>query len=618
MTLKFTIFDESIEIDEKKDRYNSLRKDFDEFSYMQSEKFTDIFRESYYNIDVLSKNGLNDGFKLIIEGIDRALSILVDNNILDIDRKRFFSNYYGKYYSYDEDFHKINNRYLSIIIPEKNLLDYNERCKNVRLQWKEKGFPIDGSVIDVTKENNMTMASSLTHISYKFKGKTFSGIGNFIEKSKLLNDNETLEVLKTSVYNNCYNIHKALIDCFEDNGLNIYDKYIGEDIINSVEALFNNLTIGVIPQEKVQENIIKIIKGNPYELRYYKFIIYNLGDEYNELDKLADYYGVFGLGDFKLSLLKDKFNKLDLSTEESTIQGKELLTTYMHKLGIGTQNPYYFKIEERLKELDLIKRTVEDIEFPTREMASLAREDKSKIEEVLKNINSDSEEEILQALDNIKRLDLKTILKIKYIDLLNQKLKTIIEKADFLYLNTKFDCKSLYSEEEVVKALEELRNTDLRTKEALALKERDLITRLTQIIEGNDILKMENIINSYLFFNMSDIQNAVDELSSMDIRSYHLKREKIEYLLDNARFIINNHLNLLDKAKKYDIKLKEKKNGKSLPKDNGFMGSIKKVFGDTINKVNEILSEEDKRAWEFITNNGEKTIEEVYARIQER
>ncbi|MEG2353099.1 MAG: hypothetical protein RSB70_00485 [Clostridium sp.] len=611
MTLKFTLFEEVIEITKESDNYNSLRKDFDEFSYMQSEKFCDIFKNSYSNIEILSENALRDGFVLIMESIDKALAILVNYNILDVDRKGFFSNYYATYYSWDMDFNIINNKYLSLVMQEKDLYEINLKYSNLRSQWREKGYPIDGSIIEISKANDENMSLNLSHKNIKFKGRSIRGIGNFIEKSKLINDSYTMDFLKIAIYQGCCNVHKALIDCLHSKGVQGYGSYVSHDVYTSMEALFNNITVGVIPEEKIKKSIIRIIRANPYEYAYYKFIIINLGDENNEIDKIADYYGVYGLQDFKLSLIKDEFNQLNLSTEENTLSSKESLLNTMKFLGVSIQNPYYNIIEGVLKNFDLNARTVDNIEFTTREIALLAIDDKKKIDVILGSIIKEKELDISEALDKLKRLDLNTILKVKYIDILNQRLSKVIELEDYDYLDENFNIKSFYTEDQCIETLDKLRSINLRTSKAVDIKEREITNKLNQIIENKDMIKIENVVNSYLFFNLTNIQEAVEQLRVMEVRSSHIKGEKIDYLLENSRFIINNHLNLLEKAKKYENKINEKEYSQYATTKKGFIGSLKKVFGDTINKVNDILSEDDKRAWEFITNNGVRAIKDL-------
>ena len=118
---------------------------------------------------------------------------------------------------------------------------------------------------------------------------------------------------------------------------------------------------------------------------------------------------------------------LDLNSENSIKQVKTKIESEEFKTEISKL--LLDKLNNRLKEIDIEKRTVNGILFESRDKANLAREEKVKIDKLVENLDLNSEESIKQAEIKIESEEFKTEVSKSLLDELNNRLKEIdVEK----------------------------------------------------------------------------------------------------------------------------------------------------------------------------------------------
>jgi hypothetical protein len=113
----------------------------------------------------------------------------------------------------------------------------------------------------------------------KTKGKK----NNHITKASL---KPLIENLSKYLYNDCFNIHNAVIDALIQNGVEVVSSKIDEDNIKKSNALFNNYKDGFIDKTNECFVIKQIINLNPYRKDIYEFFIKEDGDfKYYRIDR---------------------------------------------------------------------------------------------------------------------------------------------------------------------------------------------------------------------------------------------------------------------------------------------------------------------------------------------
>ena len=87
--------------------------------------------------------------------------------------------------------------------------------------------------------------------------------------------------------------------------------------------------------------------------------------------------------DMKVKMLKERFNSLPKSTEEEALATKEKLLAYCKEIGIDENNAVISDIDSTLQQIDKDIRTVEGMEFDTREEAVIARKQQIAIDAII-------------------------------------------------------------------------------------------------------------------------------------------------------------------------------------------------------------------------------------------
>ena len=118
--------------------------------------------------------------------------------------------------------------------------------------------------------------------------KTKSKKNNYMTKSSL---KPLIENLSQYIYNDCFNIHNAVIDALIKNDIEIVSSKIDEENIKKSSALFNNYKDGFINRVDGTMVVNQIITLNPYRMDVYEYLVKEDGDFNREIERLADYLG---------------------------------------------------------------------------------------------------------------------------------------------------------------------------------------------------------------------------------------------------------------------------------------------------------------------------------------
>ena len=201
---------------------------------------------------------------------------------------------------------------------------------------------------------------------------------------------------------------------------------------------------------------------------------------------------------------------------------------YSTFIGVYNIDEYMNKFDEILVIHDKNIRTVDGIEFETREEASIAKEELNIIMSTIMKYGEEKEENILNAIEEINN-KITTSLKEKYIKKLNNSLKIAIFNADKEYLDNKYNISSMIIEEDTIQSLKQLEQESIRSKDILENKIKEIQQKQLEIIELNDRKYAEDILKKYLFFSLNDINIAKEEISLSSIRTQKVKDEKIDF-----------------------------------------------------------------------------------------
>ena len=268
-----------VEFDEKTDNYNSIRKSFKNQAEYARDNFKNYCLNNILTLKDLSEKSLEIGMYNIESTIKKGVETLVGYNLITIDINTFKECYCEKY------------------------LNYQRMFNNTIKQTKTK-----------SKKNNYMTKSSLKPL---------------------------IENLSQYIYNDCFNIHNAVIDALIKNDIEIVSSKIDEENIKKSSALFNNYKDGFINRVDGTMVVNQIITLNPYRMDVY--LVKEDGDFNREIERLADYLG-YDLKPYKNQLMDEYID--DCLKNDTDIEFiKEKVVKYAKYIGSLNEAIYLTRID---------------------------------------------------------------------------------------------------------------------------------------------------------------------------------------------------------------------------------------------------------------------------------
>lgn len=561
---EFKLFNEIIEISPQRDNYNIIRNQFDDMAVDVYHEYKKTFKSTYSSIEYLVEKGESLALEYIFEGIDEAVSCLVNNEVYSLDTDTFVSKYYKKYYDFNEALENIADKYYSIVMTEQELDQYRQSRRLNRSRVVGGGFGVGGALKGMATAGTFNAVSGMAHSAVNLTGKVVSTAKASYNKSQLLNAPETVDKLSESLLGCIYGIHFALIDALENETSLQFEIPSSDDQIKC-QNIISNLEKYEIEDLKCQELILEAIELDPYNLELYEYSAQRFGDANREIENLARYFNVY-IDDYKDSLLSDYFNTLDLSTEEGAIDAKEKFMNQMSYYGVS-ENEKLDYIVEKINEFDVLARTVGDIVIDNREDVPLAKEEYEKLMDIFKDINSYSEEQLIKIKTELLSAAYKTIVKNQFISQADKRLSEIdleLRTVDKVVFDTRQDAQEGLAEYDLLMV-------ELKDYEQLGYEK--LIELKQKIISMNFKTKIYDkylkILEEYIYYVKSQDEEAeiVLMMEKLDITNEKDINELKEYIMLHMETDTKSiYLSILDSmneatithAKKY---AKIKKNG---------------------------------------------------------
>ncbi|HBF6040152.1 TPA: hypothetical protein ACKO2U_002057 [Clostridioides difficile] len=573
---KFNFIGNEIYITEERNRYNSIRIEYENIANKAREEFIKVYRSCNENLDDVINNAYDQGASIILKSIKCTLDRLIENKFYNISEELFIEQYCQRVVEiWESAYGIINDQYMNIVLDERQKEEYRQLRKNSRARWQGGGFGIQGAIKGATQAGAMNMATGVAHSAFNMISKIGTSIKVNKQKSKIFNDPSTLDVLSEVIYLAILDIKYSYIKFLENNA-GLQFGYIHEEEEEEANVILSNIK-GRNLDEEEKINLIKgLIDLNPYMESLYTYIVDNFGDENMEVSKMASYFG-FNIEPYKLSLVENKLINLETNTEEETILAKQLILKEVNRLGINSKVNGIEELDRKLNQFDIEARTVDNILFETREDANLARIEKEKVDLILSKINMKIEEEVIRLKNDILSLKLKTGIEDSYIKMIDEKLQ-------------KFDIEA-------------------RTVENLLLDTREEAEKIKL-----DKIKVEEIINNIDETSEQSLLNAKTEIENIGIRlestkgaieklNYSLKKvDEIERTVNEILFDTREEANV---AKKEMLELDEILQNVDLDDEESIKVAMSKIkshgfktkIGDNeANKLNKKLEDIDTQS----------------------
>lgn len=589
--------------------YNNLRKRFLDLSVDAYEKFEALYKSNCLNIDDVHNKAYELGCSCILSNIDEAIGILISYGLMHVDKNVFIDTYYSKFFKWEDDFEEVDRRYREVVLTAEQEKAYREERKAERGRWQGGGFGLGGAIGGAMQAGAMNAVTGAAHSAFNFVGNMVTSVGVNSKKERLFQEPSTMEDLARGVAISVYQIHYAVVNALRDNDNNFIAMYPMDKECEMATALINNLKTGLIPKEKEEEIIKNAIYSNPYDKEIYLFLLKTLGDKSRGIDGITQFLHLDIEKDIE-RLVEDYYVSLSKDTEEATLKSLEAFKDFAEFINKEDISQYLNDFDKILNEHDVNIRTVDGILFETREESNRARVELEEILEIRKDVLNNSEKSIKAAIEAIEAKEFQSIIKDKHLKELNKELEEAIRFEDQLFLNDNYSLSTIISEAEADKAIEELKGLVLRSMDLVEKRVEEVEEKRRLIIEEVDRKFVEDYFNSVVILNERDVEREVNNIRNLNVRTEEVKEEKASYVLLKAEKIIKKHNSLLEKALKYEVRMTSVKVEKKSEKK-GVFGFISKAIEKGANIIDELQEKSEKEAWDFITNNGERTIDEV-------
>lgn len=195
---------------------------------------------------------------------------------------------------------------------------------------------------------------------------------------------------------------KCVFDFFLDalaestgNDLQVFS----DDGVNRAFAMFDNLKAGNIPESREISVALEILHLYPFVPGLFDWVVVKYGDENGDIQKTADSLNIY-IADTKEYLLKQIWDNADFSTEESSLVAQKELEQEEARLSYY-HSEYHTQLDSVLLDFDIKARTVNGVEYKTRDLAQKAKT----LSDLFNSFSLKNETQILEAKDKFISLE---------------------------------------------------------------------------------------------------------------------------------------------------------------------------------------------------------------------
>lgn len=133
-----------------------------------------------------------------------------------------------------------------------------------------------------------------------------------------------------------------------------------------------------------QAALLRVFDLDPYQARWYSYVLQHYGDQDGQLSNTAHYFGVLTVDEEKRSLLAKFAESFTIDTEQQALAAQEKIDAYRKKLAYFEPLLETQTVLQAVKRFDEEYRTVDGVVCSTREAADQAREESADVRRILR------------------------------------------------------------------------------------------------------------------------------------------------------------------------------------------------------------------------------------------
>ena len=286
----FNVLGKIFTVSEQRARYNMYRAVYSKMADELSEKYIKVYLKGIKDIDKIHEEGHQKGLLCIFEAIKKSVDILVNNKIYDIDEEVFFNQYFSRYYTWDEAFDRVDDRYLRIVCSAEELREYREARKESRGRVVGGGFGVGGAIKGSLQAGAMNLATGAAYglLNYFENKATEKRVRQ--EKQALSEDPTVYSTLERGIYENVFNVQYALYDIIGHLDGAEWD-IVGDNEEEKVKILLGNLS-RVRDAEGRSDILLQCLQLDPYNPQVYEKIFADSSLSIGEVGKVCEFFHI--------------------------------------------------------------------------------------------------------------------------------------------------------------------------------------------------------------------------------------------------------------------------------------------------------------------------------------
>jgi len=306
-----------------------LDAQYKKFSSIESllNKFPDIYDE---HLNVLIAN---------------AVENLICNKIYDVDASIFWKEHVKHTKAYGV-FSNLEDQYESILEDQAEKNAYRKARRQNRGKWVGGGFGMEGAIKGAVNAGVLNAGGSIAHGTANVIGSAFSSMGAAIKKSALFNDKNTYSSIISASHFDFRLVLFTFVDFMKKNKLKI--KAVTAKEQDSAAVMFKSISSPSFPKEDIPDAMVKIVLLNPYEEKYYFFLVDKFGDENKEVENLAAFFHI-DVEKYKEDLVLKYYKELPILTLEDALAARDNTANFCKRLG-GVPNAIQEEIDRLVED----------------------------------------------------------------------------------------------------------------------------------------------------------------------------------------------------------------------------------------------------------------------------
>lgn len=315
-------------------------------------------------------------FQIFADVIQKSVEYIQQQKIYTIDFDGLFGkcgSYFDKYFL--DAFEAVFAQYAEIIDDKNKAAEYRKMRKAGRARYSGYGYGISGAISASAKAGALNMATGIGHSLVNSIGNVGSSAASAVKQSSLYHNEKTRSSLLNGIYQASYGVCFQVMDIISRQSA-IKFKGISENEASQARALSNNILKNGIPEQDIQNAIVQSLSINPENEKLIQYAVERYGDADKHLEQMGEFFG-YDLKVVKQEAVHKLFGKIEekeYGTETELLAEKEALLQKSAELGLDAA-PYIAIYEAKWQKIDQALRTVEGIEYQTRDMARNVEKD---------------------------------------------------------------------------------------------------------------------------------------------------------------------------------------------------------------------------------------------------